>query len=51
MLSFIFILNAADIIVKRCIYKCCQFIYTDSTKCDMDIAQGKEVRSAKVFMP
>ena len=45
------IINAADIIVKRCIYKCCQFIHTDSAKYDFYVAQGKEVRSAKVFMP
>ena len=37
------IINAADIIVKRCIYKCCQFIHTDSAKYGIDVAQGEEI--------
>ena len=45
------IINAADIIVKRCIYKCCQFIHTDSAKYGIDVAQGEEICPAKVFMP
>ena len=45
------IINAADIIVKRCIYKCCQIIHTDSAKYGIDVALGEEICPAKVFMP